>query len=52
MELALLLFAVVMASLALAVVLYCLVAEMSEAWTISHQGWTRGHRQHRVRHHV
>lgn len=52
MELALLVFAVVMTSLALGVVLYCLVAEISEAWTISRKGWTRGHRQHRIHHHA
>ena len=48
MEVGLLVFAIVMGSLAVGVVLYCIVAEMSEAWKISHQGWTRGHRQHHV----
>lgn len=52
MELGLLIFAVVMGSLAVGTVLYCLVSEMSEAWTISHQGWTRGHRQHRLHRHA
>ena len=41
---ALLIFAVVMGCVALAVTLYCLVTEASEAWQISHQGWTKGHR--------
>lgn len=52
MEVGLLVFAVVMASLAVGIVLYCLVAEMSEAWNISHRGWTQGHRQHHIRHHA
>ena len=43
---ALLVFAVVMACIAVGVTLYCLVTEAGEAWQISHQGWTRGHRVH------
>lgn len=52
MEQGLLVFAVVMACLAAASVIYCGVASMSEAWDISHRGWTRGHRQHHVHHRV
>lgn len=43
-----LIFAIVMAALAVGLVIYALVAEFGEAWEISHQGWSRGHRVHHL----
>ena len=40
-------FAMIMACLAAGVTVYCVVAEASEAWRISHEGWARGHGHHR-----
>jgi hypothetical protein len=42
----LLVFAVVMASVAVAVALYCALAEATEAWHITREGWVRGHHVH------
>ncbi len=42
----LLVFAVLMASLCAGVAVYCVIAEATEAWQISHYGWVRGHRRH------
>ncbi|MEO9139688.1 MAG: hypothetical protein ABI345_11535 [Jatrophihabitans sp.] len=48
----LMVFAIVMACLAAAVVVFCMFSEFTEAWDISHRGWVKGHRQHHsLRHH-
>ncbi|MCW2597434.1 MAG: hypothetical protein JWR06_594 [Jatrophihabitans sp.] len=46
MGLNLLVFGVVMAGVAVGVAVYCVIVEMSEAWDISHRGWSRGHWRH------
>jgi hypothetical protein len=43
----LLIFAIAMACLAVGVTIYCIIAEASEAWQITHDGWALGHRRHR-----
>jgi hypothetical protein len=43
----LLIFAIAMACLAVGVTIYCIIAEASEAWQITHDGWALGHRHHR-----
>ena len=52
MEIGLMIFALAMACVAGAVVVVCVAAEMSEAWSISHLGWQRGHRVSHPAHHV
>ena len=48
MATALLVFALLMASASLALVLWSLASEVSEAWDIARHGWAHGHHHHRV----